>query len=75
MKEEFSNPIIVVVYLVGVIALCWHLIHGFSSAFQTLGVNSPKYNPIIKTVGIAYSILVCLAFALMPIAFYFGWIA
>ncbi len=74
MKEEFANPIIVGVYLVGVIALCWHLIHGFSSAFQTFGVNSPKYNPIIKTVGIIYSIVVCLAFAMMPLAFYFGWI-
>lgn len=74
MKEEFANPIIVGVYLVGVIALCWHLIHGFSSAFQTFGVNSPKYNPIIKTVGIVYSIVVCLAFAMMPLAFHFGWI-
>ena len=75
MKEEFSNPIIVGVYLAGVIALCWHLIHGFSSAFQTMGVNSPKYNSLIKNVGYAYTILICLAFALMPIAFYLGWIS
>jgi succinate dehydrogenase / fumarate reductase cytochrome b subunit len=74
MKEEFSNPIIVVVYLLGVFALCWHLIHGFASAFQTLGVNSPKYNPLIRKVGYAYTLIICLAFALMPIAFYLGWL-
>lgn len=74
MREEFSNPIIVIIYLVGVISLCWHLIHGFSSAFQTLGINSPKYNGLIKNLGIAYSLIVCLAFALMPIAFHLGWI-
>jgi succinate dehydrogenase / fumarate reductase cytochrome b subunit len=72
MKEEFENPIIVGVYLVGVIALCWHLIHGFSSAFQTIGVNSPKYNGLIKNAGYVYTILICAAFAAMPIAFHFG---
>ena len=74
MKEEFQNPIVVGVYLAGVIALCWHLIHGFSSAFQTLGINSPKFNGLIKTLGIGYSLLVCFLFAIMPIAFYFKWI-
>lgn len=74
MREEFRSPIVVIIYLVGVISLCWHLIHGFSSAFQTLGINSPKYNAMIKTLGIAYSLIVCLAFALMPIAFHLDWI-
>lgn len=74
MKEEFANPVVVIIYIVGVIALCWHLIHGFSSAFQTLGVNSPKYNNIIKCAGYIYTILICLAFIAMPLAFYFGWL-
>jgi succinate dehydrogenase / fumarate reductase cytochrome b subunit len=74
MRVVFSNLGVVIVYLVGVVALCWHLIHGFTSAFQTLGVNSKKYNPIIRNVGIAYSLMVCIAFALMPLAFYFEWI-
>lgn len=72
MKEEFENIVVVIIYLVGVIALGWHLIHGFSSAFQTLGVNSPKYNGIIKSVGIGYTIIICLAFMAMPLAFYFN---
>ncbi|MEZ5046626.1 MAG: succinate dehydrogenase cytochrome b subunit [Chitinophagaceae bacterium] len=74
MKEEFENPIVVAIYLFGVIALCWHLIHGFSSAFQTLGINSPKYNKLIKNVGYAYTIIISILFALMPLAFHFKWI-
>ena len=74
MQHAFAIPWVVIVYILGVIALCWHLIHGFSSAFQTLGINSPKYNGIIKTVGIVYSLVICIAFCLMPLAFHFGWI-
>lgn len=74
MKEEFSNLWVVIIYLVGVISLFWHLWHGFSSAFQTLGVNSPKYNSLIKTLGYGYTIIVCLLFALMPVAFHLQWL-
>jgi succinate dehydrogenase / fumarate reductase cytochrome b subunit len=50
----------------------FHLYHGFQSAFQTLGVNHPKYTPFIKTVGIwVFAIVVPAAFAAMPIYFYF----
>lgn len=74
MKDVFSNLWVVLVYIGGVIALCWHLIHGFQSAFQTLGINSPKYSPFIKNAGIVYSLIICLTFSMMPLAFYFGWI-
>lgn len=74
MKEVFSNKWLVLIYEFGVIALFWHLYHGFSSAFQTLGINSPKYNPMIRTLGTAYSVLVCLAFAMMPVSIYLKWI-
>jgi succinate dehydrogenase / fumarate reductase cytochrome b subunit len=46
--------------------------HGFQSAFQTLGLNHKKYTPVIKKLGIIYSILIPFIFALMPLAFYFG---
>jgi succinate dehydrogenase / fumarate reductase cytochrome b subunit len=47
-----------------------HLIHGFQSAFQTLGLNHPKYTPFIKILGWAFSIIVPLGFAAMPVYFY-----
>ncbi len=74
MKLVFGEWYIVVLYMIGLIALFWHLLHGFQSAFQTFGLNHKKYSPIIKTAGAAYSIIICVLFALMPLAFYFQWI-
>jgi len=75
MKEEFQNIVVVVIYLLGCFSLAWHLLHGFYSAFQTLGLTTHKYKGIINGIGIAFSIIVPLVFALMPIAFYLGWVA
>ncbi len=75
MKEIFSNLWIVLLYVAGVIALFWHLIHGFQSAFQTFGINHKRYTPLIKKIGIGYSVIICLLFILMPVAFYMDWIS
>lgn len=69
-----DNLLVVVVYTLGVISLCWHLLHGFQSAFQTFGMNHKRYTPIIKGAGVIYSLVICLLFALMPLAFYLNWI-
>ncbi|MFT4032926.1 MAG: succinate dehydrogenase cytochrome b subunit [Siphonobacter sp.] len=70
-KEAFRNPILVIFYVLGMVALAYHLVHGFQSAFQTLGWNHPKYNPLIRFIGIwVFAIGIPLAFAAMPIYFY-----
>ncbi len=69
-----NNLLVVVIYVLGVISLCWHLLHGFQSAFQTFGLNHKKYTPLIKLLGVGYSIIICLLFAMMPIAIYLHWI-
>lgn len=74
MFEVFQNPFIVSVYVLGCVSLFWHLLHGFKSAFQSLGLNHAKYNSLISIVGTAFSIIVPLLFALMPISFYLGWV-
>jgi len=74
MFEIFSNPWIVLLYVIGCVSLFWHLLHGFASSFQSLGLNHPKYNGIISFVGTAFSVVVSIIFALMPIAVYFKWI-
>jgi len=74
MFETFSQLWVVIVYVIGCIALCYHLMHGFQSAFRSVGVHNKKYNKMLTSIGVAYSIIVCLAFALMPISMYFGWI-
>lgn len=76
MKLVFQNNlIVVVVYILGLISLCWHLLHGFQSAFQTFGVNHKRYTPIIQAIGVGYSIIICLVFALMPISIYLEWVS
>jgi succinate dehydrogenase / fumarate reductase cytochrome b subunit len=74
MQEVFRIWWVVVIYVGGCIALGYHLLHGFPSAFQTMGWNHPKYNGFIKTCGAIFSIVVSLIFALMPIAMYIGWV-
>lgn len=72
MLEEFKEPLIIVIYLLGVISLAYHLMHGFQSAFQTMGWNHPKYTPVIKSVGFWFSIIISILFAAMPLSIFFG---
>lgn len=74
MKETFSELWVVIVYVLGCIALGWHLLHGFWSATQTLGLSTSKYKPIIRCLGTGYSIIVPLIFIMMPVSFYMGWL-
>ncbi|MEO6488863.1 MAG: succinate dehydrogenase cytochrome b subunit [Ferruginibacter sp.] len=69
-----DNLLVVMIYVLGVFSLFWHLVHGFQSAFQTFGVNHKRYTPLIKTIGVVYSVVICILFALMPISIYLGWI-
>ena len=58
-----SDPISRVVYFVGVIVLGVHLSHGFASAFQSLGLNHPKYTPLIKIIGKIFGVIIAVGFA------------
>jgi succinate dehydrogenase / fumarate reductase cytochrome b subunit len=67
----FSNAGYVALYTFCMIAIGFHLWHGFTSAFQTLGLNHQKYNPIINFVGKAFAVVVPALFALIPIWMFF----
>jgi succinate dehydrogenase / fumarate reductase cytochrome b subunit len=71
MLELFQNPFVVILYVLGCFSLFWHLLHGFKSAFQSLGWNHVKYNGVISFAGTAFSIVVPAIFAAMPVAIYF----
>ncbi len=60
-----------ILYIVAMVFLSFHLVHGFESAFQTLGINHKKYTPLIKTIGLLFAIVVPAGFAAMPIYFLF----
>jgi succinate dehydrogenase / fumarate reductase, cytochrome b subunit len=70
VDAAYSNIWYVVVYIVSMVAVAFHLYHGFGSAFQTLGLNHVKYNKLIRVVGVAFAIIVPLLFALIPILMY-----
>lgn len=72
MKETFANIGWVILYVLSMISLAYHLLHGFASTFQTMGWNHKKYTPIIKAIGVGFSIIIPLLFAAMPVWIYLG---
>lgn len=71
----FHDPIVVVLYLLGCASLLYHLLHGFQSAFRTLGVGNGRYMDLIKITGFWFSVIVSLGFAMMPVSVYLEWIS
>lgn len=71
-RNLFHNPWMVLLYIITFVVLLLHMLHGFPSVFQTLGLNNYTYNGIIEVVGKCYAWLVCMMFALVPILVYLG---
>jgi succinate dehydrogenase / fumarate reductase cytochrome b subunit len=69
--EKFKIGWFVIFYIACFLLLSFHLLHGFQSAFQSLGLNHKLYTPIIKALGVLYTILVTAGFILIPIYIYF----
>jgi succinate dehydrogenase / fumarate reductase cytochrome b subunit len=59
--------VMVLIYTFAMFAMSFHLMHGFQSAFQSLGANHKSYMPLIKKAGYAFAILVPAGFASLPI--------
>ena len=70
VDHAYTDLWFVALYVVSMALLAFHLFHGFGSAFQTLGLNHIKYNPLIKFVGVAFAIVVPALFALIPVYMY-----
>lgn len=69
---SFQQWWLVAFYVIAMAAMAFHLIHGFQSAFQTLGWNHRKYFPAIKFLGFwVFGILIPIAFAAMPLYVFF----
>lgn len=62
-----QDPISALVYIVGSLVLGYHVLHGVESAFQTLGLNHPKYTPIVKFVSLIFALIVAVGFASFPL--------
>ena len=72
VANSFKTWWYVLLYVVSMAALSFHLIHGFRSAFQTLGWDHKKYVPLIRFLGVwIFGVLIPLGFAAMPVYFFF----
>ena len=66
----FQNVWMVVIYIVWLVALWFHLTHGFWSALHTIGFNNTVWFNRWKVIGNIFSTIICLGFAFVAIALY-----
>ena len=69
--EVFQSPAYVAFYVVCMVAVGFHLSHGFYSSFATLGLYHPRYSPMIEKFGYAYAAIVAAGFMSQPLYVFF----
>ena len=70
--DTFQNPVYVVLYIVWLVALWFHLTHGFWSAMQTIGISGKLWFNRWRVIGNIYVTLLILAFIAVVVAFAAG---
>ena len=71
IEDKFKRLPFVIFYIAAFVFLGFHLIHGFQSAFKTLGIDNRKYTPVIQVLAICYTTLVVAGYSLIPLIIYF----
>lgn len=71
LQHKFLSPIRVGAYVIAFVFLALHLLHGFNSAFQSVGANN-KYTKGLKTFGKLYAILIPLGFVIIALFHHFN---
>jgi succinate dehydrogenase / fumarate reductase cytochrome b subunit len=72
LQTKFVDIVRVIIYCVSFIFLSLHLMHGFQSAFQSVGFRHSKYTPVIKKLGIAYAIIIPAGFVFIALFHHFN---
>lgn len=67
----FKDLWIVIIYVIAMIALSYHLIHGITSSIRTLGLFHPKYVRWVHMFTLIYAIVLSIGFLMMPLYIYF----
>ncbi|GAB4159278.1 MAG: succinate dehydrogenase cytochrome b subunit [Winogradskyella sp.] len=70
LREKFVSPVRVGIYVVAFILLSLHLLHGFNSAFQSIGANN-KYIKSLKGFSKVYSIGIPALFIIIAVYHHF----
>ena len=69
IAQTFGNPVYAIIYIVWLVALWFHLSHGFWSAFQTLGINGKTWFNRWKIIGCIYVTVVIALFIIVVLRF------
>lgn len=72
LVHKFEDPIRVLLYCIAFVFLSLHLLHGFQSAFQSVGLRHPKYTPVIKKLGNIYAIAIPAGFVFIALFHFFN---
>jgi succinate dehydrogenase / fumarate reductase cytochrome b subunit len=70
--DKFKMLPFVVFYIAAFIFLGFHLMHGFQSAFKTLGMDNRKYTPVIQVLALVYCTVVVAGYSIIPVIIYFS---
>ncbi|WP_304297149.1 succinate dehydrogenase cytochrome b subunit [Capnocytophaga leadbetteri] len=68
--EKFHEPLRVGMYVLCFVFLCLHLLHGFQSAFQSMGWKDDARKKLISQVGNWYSYIICGGFIFIALFHY-----
>jgi len=74
LYHAFSVWYITVFYAVAMAFLAWHLYHGVWSLFQTLGLDSPDRNRMLRMLATLAAALLFVGFCAVPVSFWLGWL-
>lgn len=66
MVIGFENPVVSLFYILAIFLLCFHLSHGLSAMFQSLGWKTPAYAPLIDCGARAVAWLIFLGYISIP---------
>jgi succinate dehydrogenase / fumarate reductase cytochrome b subunit len=70
--EALSNPLLALIYVIGSLLAAWHVLHGFQSAFRSLGFFHSKYTPTLEKLSVVIALVLGLGFSSIPIAIQIG---
>lgn len=71
LQHKFVSPIRVGAYVIAFVFLALHLLHGFQSAFQSMGLNN-KYTKSFERCATAYSIIIPALFIFIALFHHFN---
>ena len=72
--EKFQQPVYAFGYAGVMVMLAVHLRHGLWSAWQSIGMLNSKISPLVYTLALLLAILIAIAFIILPLTIYFGFI-